>query len=245
MDEQQVQLARRMVRKSTLWVFLVFVGLSAFFGTFRSVEAGHVGVVTRLGAVNRVVNPGLAIKVPFFEGIHQMETRTQKETTVADAASKDLQSVDAEVALNYHLDGAKAVDVYQNIGTEYKDRVIAPAIQEEFKAATAHFPASDLIAKRAEVKSEVQKQLKERLAQHNIIVDDFNIVNFQFSKEFDDAIEQKTVAQQNKERAQIEAETALTEAQGQVNAQKALRDGMECSPMQQTEFRLSTFRNLQ
>ena len=105
-----------------------------------------------------------------------------------------------------------------------------PAIQEAFKATTAKFTASELIGKREAVKALAYSELKKRLGKYNIIVDDFNIVNFKFSDDFDAAIEQKTVAQQNKERASIEAQTALVQAQGQVNAQQALREGGSLTP---------------
>ena len=159
-----------------------------------------------------------------------METRTQKEQVDAAAASKDLQEVKSTIALNYHLDGAKAVVVYQSIGVEYVDRIIAPAMQEAFKATAAQFTAEELIGKREAVKQAAYSRLKERLARYNIIVDDFNIVNFEFSADFNTAIEQKQVAQQNLERAKIEANTALTQAQGQANAQKALRDNGSLTP---------------
>jgi regulator of protease activity HflC (stomatin/prohibitin superfamily) len=122
------------------------------------------------------------------------------------------------------LDGEKAVVVYQNIGIEYVDRVIAPAMQEAFKATAAQFTAEELIGKREAVKQAAYARLKERLARYNIIVDDFNIVNFDFSQDFNSAIEQKQVAQQNLERAKIEANTAITQAEGQANAQKVLKD---------------------
>jgi len=194
------------------------------------IDAGHVGVVTQFGAVNRVVTPGLIFKLPLIEGVASMETRTQKGQVEALAASKDLQEVTSTIALNFHLDGRKAVEVYQNIGTDYVDRIIAPAMQEAFKSTTSQFTASDLIGKREEVKQLAYTELRDRLTKYNIIVDDFNIVNFAFSKEFNAAIEQKTVAQQNKERAQIEAQTALIQAEGQASAQKKLKDSGSLTP---------------
>ncbi len=202
-------------------VLLLFI---IFFTAFAIVGAGHVGVVTRFGAVNRVVNPGINLKIPVIEGIALMETRTQKEQVDARAASKDLQEVQSTIALNFHLRAEKAVDVYQNIGIMYKERIIDPAIQEAFKATTAKFTASELITKREAVKQEALKHLKERLNVFNVIVDDFNIVNFDFSNEFNKSIEAKQVAQQNLERARIEAETATTQAEGQANAQAILRN---------------------
>src|SRR3989344_4146382 len=157
---------------------IIFLGFILLMSSFAIVRAGSVGVITRFGAVNRVVNPGFNLKLPIVEGITVMETRTQKEQVDAQAASKDLQEVKSTIELNYHLRAEKAVDVYQNIGPDYKIRIIDPAIQEAFKATTAKFTATELITKRELVKQEALKHLKSRLDRFNVIVDDFNIVNF-------------------------------------------------------------------
>jgi regulator of protease activity HflC (stomatin/prohibitin superfamily) len=145
-------------RQRGLGVLLIALGILAFItiipgiGAWTIVDAGHVGVVTNFGAVNRVVDPGFVLKFPLIERVYSMETRTQKEQVEALAASKDLQQVTSTIALNYHLRGEKAVYVYQNIGEDYVDRIIAPAMQEAFKSTTSQFTASDLIGKREEVK---------------------------------------------------------------------------------------------
>lgn len=209
---------------------IVLVGLILFFSCYFTVGAGQVGVVTRFGAVNRVANPGISLKFPLAESVNIMETRTQIEQVDASSASKDLQDVNAKIALNFHLRGEKAVEVYQNVGQEYKDRIIAPALQEAFKATTAQFTAADLIGKREEVKKLALTEIKIRLEKYNVIVDDLNIVNFDFSKDFNLAIEEKVKSQQKKEQAQIEAETLLIQAQGQVNAQKVLKESGGLTP---------------
>ncbi len=219
-----------------LSVLLIGLGIFAFIlfipglGIWTTVDAGHVGVVTRFGAVDYVVNPGFILKIPLIDGVYSMDTRTQKAQFEALAASKDLQEVTSTIALNFHLRGEKALNVYQNIGEDYVNIIIAPAAQEAFKSTTSQFTASDLIGKREEVKQIAYTELKDRLAKYDIVMDDFNIVNFAFSPEFNAAIEQKTVAEQNKEKAQIEAESALIQAQGQAEAQKALKDSGSLSP---------------
>lgn len=215
-----------MARINSKIIFVIIAVLFLFpaFGVWTIVSAGHVGVITRLGAVNRVVHPGFTFKIPLIESVVSMETRTQKEQVEATAASNDLQEVKSTIALNYHLNGDKAVDVYQNIGVNYRERVVDPAMQEAFKATTAQFTAEDLITKREKVREITLVELKSRLEKYNVFVDDLNIVNFDFSKEFNVAIEQKQVAQQNLERAKIEAETAKTQANGQAQAQQILRN---------------------
>lgn len=230
MDSRTDFFANIVVGGILFFLVMVFIAILPGVGIWSIVGAGNVGVVTRFGAVNRVVNPGFVFKLPLIEGVHGMETRTQIEQVEASSASKDLQEVKAKVALNFHLRGEKAVEVYQNIGQEYKERIIAPAMQEAFKATTAQFSAADLIGKRESVKVLAYDELKTRLEKYNIVVDDFNIVNFDFSGDFNASIEDKVKAQQKKEQAMIEAETLLIQAQGQSKAQAELKNSGALSP---------------
>lgn len=220
---------------STIIVSLLV--LIFFFGSFTFVGAGQVGVVTRFSAVNRVATPGLVIKLPLIESVHSMNTRIQKDQVAAQAASKDLQTVSSTIAVNYHLNGEKAVTVFQNIGENYQDTVVSPAIQESFKATTAKFTAEQLINQRESIRAGVQELLTEKLSPYHIVVDNFNIVNFDFSPEFNAAIEAKQVASQQVEtakqklaQAEVDAKTAVAKAQGQADAQKALKDSGSLSP---------------
>jgi regulator of protease activity HflC (stomatin/prohibitin superfamily) len=211
-----------------VWVVVFVVVMLAMF-SFYIVPAGSVGVVTRFGAVNRVAYPGLGVKIPFVEWVIQMDVRTQKDEVDTSAASKDLQVVTSTIAVNYHLDGKYAVEVFQNIGRRYTDIVIAPAIQNIFKATTAKFTAEQLITNREAVRIQAEEELATQLAPYHVIVENFNIVNFDFSPEFNAAIEAKQVAQQQVEtskqrlaQAQVDAQTALAQAKGQADAQAML-----------------------
>jgi regulator of protease activity HflC (stomatin/prohibitin superfamily) len=220
------------MKKSFGWMLTLVVAFCIFMVlmlTFFIVPAGSVGVVTRFGAVNRVAYPGIGIKIPLVEGVVKMDVRTQKDEVDTSAASKDLQVVTSTIAVNYHLDGKYAVDVYQNIGSNYQDIVIAPAIQNIFKATTAKYTAEQLITNRDAVRIQAEDALATQLAVYHVIVENFNIVNFDFSPEFNAAIEAKQVAQQQVEtakqklaQAQVDAQTVLAQAKGQADAQAML-----------------------
>ena len=219
-------------------VIVVVVALAVLVvGALYTVPAGYVGVVTRWGAVDRVVPPGLNVKIPLVEDVVRMDVRTRKDQVDATAASKDLQQVTSTIAVNYHLDGQYAVDVYQNVGINYQDILIAPAIQNIFKATTAGYTAEELITKREEVRLKAEASLTAQLADYHVVVENFNIVNFDFSKEFNDAIEAKQVAQQQVEtakqklaQAQVDAQTAIAQAQGQADAQARLKNAGSLTP---------------
>ena len=81
--------------------------------------------------------------------------------------------------------------------------------------------------------------LAERLVPRNIIVDEFNIVDFNFSPVFNDAIEAKQKAEQDAlkaqrdlERIKIEAEQKITEAQAEAESQRLQRETITDSLLQ-------------
>jgi prohibitin 1 len=201
--------------------FAVLLAIWFVTSVFVVVGAGQVAVVTQFGRVTgRELSPGLSVKLPWpVQAVTIFDTRVQKEQSEVDAASLDLQEVQSTIALNYHLDRNKISVIYQTVGPEFTDRLIAPAVQEAFKATTAQYSASDLLLKRAEVKGNSRTQLEDRLGKYGIVVDDLSIVNFNFSDDFNKAIETKQVAQQQAEQAQYHLEQAQKDAQAQA-AQK-------------------------
>lgn len=202
------------------------VVLVSLFGSFGTVAAGNVGVKTTFGKVVGTLQPGLYFKLPFIQNVEVMDIQTQKEEVKAvKAASQNLQTVAANVAINYHLDGSKAAEIYQNIGVNYAARVIDPAIQESVKANTAKYTAEQLITQRETVRQGIIELLTTKMHQFGIGVDAVNITNFNFSGEFTKAIETKVTAVQNAEasknklaQVQYEAEQRIAQAKGEAEA---------------------------
>src|ERR671919_1883945 len=128
------------------------------------VQAGHRGVVLYLGAVeNRVLGEGMHFIIPFAEQVIQLEVRTLKYQAEASAASNDLQEVQSVIALNYHIDPNDANAIFQQLGADYSDRIIAPTIQESVKASVAKFNAEELITKRETAKGVIADTIRNTL----------------------------------------------------------------------------------
>lgn len=190
---------------------------------FVIVGAGERVVITRLGEVSRTLEPGLHWKTPLIEAAHTFDVRIQKYETSATAYSKDIQTVETKIALNYHFNPTTVATTYSEIGSAETvlSNIIDPAIQESFKAAAAKYTAQGLIDERPVVKDEVRKALVERLVARNIVVDDFSITNFTYSDAFEAAIEAKQVAQQNALGAQNKLEQVKFEAEQKIATAKA------------------------
>lgn len=200
----------------------IILVLIVFASAYVQIPSGYVGVLTRFGKVIGERQPGVSWKAPFIESVTPMNVQVQKEQVDASAASKDLQTVTTTVALNYHLDHAQVSNVYVNLSVDYVDRVISPDIQEATKAVTAGYNAEELLSKRAQVADSMTKELIDKLQPRGIVVDQVSIVNFAFSQEFSQAIEQKQVAQQDAQRAQYTLQKAQLDAQANQVQQAAL-----------------------
>jgi regulator of protease activity HflC (stomatin/prohibitin superfamily) len=218
-------------------IFFIILAILALSQAVYTVPAGSIGIITQWGAVTRVIMPGIGMKWPIAEAVQLMSIRTQKDQVDATAASKDLQRVTSTIAVNYHLDGEHAVDVFTSVGMEYQDILLAPAIQNIFKATTAQYTAEELITKREEVRLRAEEALITQLLIYHVVVENFNIVNFDFSPEYNAAIEAKQVAQQQVEtakqrlaQAEVEAQTVIVQAQGQADAQAVLQKSGALTP---------------
>jgi prohibitin 2 len=231
----------RIVVPAIIGFILLIVVVAA---SVKIVEAGHRGVLLNFGAVDESasLNEGIHFVVPFRDNVIPLEVRTQRITENAASASNDLQDVSTQVALNYHVDPATAQILYQQIGFDYANRVIAPAIQESVKQISARFNAENLITNRETVKSEIEANIKARLAPYNIIVEALSITEFQFTEQFRRAVEAKVEAEQRAlqatndlRRIEIEAQQAEARAIGEQQANIARAEGIRQAAVLQAQ----------
>jgi len=217
----------------------ILILIMILWGSWFMVGAGKSAVVfNKLSGIKETTyGEGFHFKYPVFDKVTKFDVRTVKYEAEASSASKDLQTVHAKVALNYHIDKNAVYSLYQNIGTDYESRIINPSIQEVVKAVTAKHIAEELITKRETLKEEIKQLLSERLARSYLTLDDFSITNFDFSPEFNQAIEQKVTAEQNalKEQnnlrvVQFQAEQRIAEAKGQAEAIKVINQELSSNP---------------
>ena len=222
----------RVVIPVIIGIIVLVVVLSA---SIKIVEAGNRGVLLQFGAVDTTqsLSEGIHFVTPFRDSVISMEVRTQITKDNAASASKDLQDVTTEVALNHHVSPNSAQLVYQQLGYEYSNRVIIPAIQESVKQVTARFNAEELITQREIVKQQIEEQITNRLAIYNIVVETISITEFNFSEQFTRAVEAKVEAEQRALQAQndlvrieIEAQQAEATAVGQQQANIARAEGL-------------------
>jgi len=218
---------------------ILLVLASAAMNSIAVISAGHRGVLLTWGKVeNRILDEGISFITPFMNQVVVMSVQTEKYSTEASSASSDLQIVSTEVTVNYRIKSERVNYVYQQLSMDFEDRVIQPAVQEVVKASTAQFTAEQLITQRPMVKSVIEESLKEKLSmisENSLEVQSVSITDFDFSPQFNTAIEAKVTAEQQAlkadrdlQRIKIEAEQKIAMAQAEAKSieiqSKALRD---------------------
>jgi len=200
---------------------LVFI-----FESFTIVSPGHVGVQVTLGEVNpNSLSEGVHFVNP-ISTVRSVDVRLQRaELKNASAGTKDLQQVHTDIVVNFRLSGNKVPHIYKEFGLNVDEKVLGPAINEAFKAVTAKYNSEELITKRDEVSAAITNHISTKVAQFDITVTNVSLVNFGFSKNYQDAIEAKVTATQAKlkaeqdlERIKVEAASRIAQAEGEAKA---------------------------
>ena len=210
--------------KKPLVIGIVVAVLVVALGAFSVVvvPAGHTGVVVNLGSVQEgVLQEGLHLKVPFVTNVVVMDNRVLKTEVDSTSASKDLQNVSSTIALNYRVGKENSASLYKNVGTNFEDIIVTPAIQECVKSVTAKYTAEELITERQAVGDQMREALAEKLGPYGLDIEVFNIISFEFSEEFNAAIEAKQTAQQNALKAEQDLARIKVEAEQKVEQARA------------------------
>lgn len=215
-------------------VALIVIGVIVT-ASVQIVDAGNRGVLLHWNAVDINSPPleeGLHFVIPFQDSIVNMEVRTLKFVKSTSSASQDLQTVSTEVTVNYRPSPESVNLLFKEVGLDYQNRIIAPAVEEVVKQVTANYNAEELITKRPLVKSDIETEIAARLNTFNIITDVISITDFQFSTLFSQAIESKVEAEQKAlkaendlRRIEVEARQHEAEAVGIANANIAEAQG--------------------
>lgn len=228
-----------MERKIKLGIIISIVILILIILPFciSIIPSGNVGIKVRFGKVqNTVLEEGLHLKIPFIDSIKKMDCKTMRCEAITEGSSKDLQKIsNTNIVINYSLDKSKAKDIYKNVGSDYAQKILYPSIEDSIKQGMSRYTSDELITKRNEVSDTILTILKEKIEDKGINIEQVNIIDLSFSAEFDKAIEEKQIVEQQTQKAQYELEKAKVENETKLEKAKADAQVMQEQNTQITE----------
>lgn len=202
------------MKKLIIGISIAVIGLILLLSSATIVPAGNTGVIVKLGKVsNDTYGEGFHLKTPFVTTVVDVSNKVQLLDTEAGAVSRDLQTVNSKVAINYRLASNMSASMYQNVGLDYENILIAPAAQEAVKSCMSQYSAENLITQRDTVSEQIKDSLNTRLNDYGIFIEKFAISNMEFTADFDKAIEEKQIAEQKRLKAETEKEQRIIEAE--------------------------------
>lgn len=213
-------------------VAIVFVGILFLVGgSFYTVDQGERAVVTRLGKVVGVSDPGFHAKSPFLDDTYDISVRTVLHTwNDLPAYSRDQQAANLTLSIAWRADPGRVEEIY----TEYRDldglavRVLFPRAVQAVKVVFGGFNAATAISERARLNSETAQQIVTAIGPAPIVIESVQIENIDFSDAYEQSVEQRMLAEvevaklrQNAEREKVTAEITVTKAKAEADATRA------------------------
>jgi len=223
-----------------LFVCLLTFGFVNIAPTQVGVEVDKAGgkvVQMPLGIGYHFYNHWLTDIVPYTVSARSFPADSMKTETRNDAWSMQLktndgQNVQVDMTVVYSLNGKEVPALHQEVGPQYEDQVLLPAMRSESRIAVGQFSAEQLYD--GKIRESIQNDITQKLAASVAKYAAINIQNtyirdFQFSAEFEKAIEAKKLAAQNvevnKNQALAQEQEALrVEAEARGNKLKAIQE---------------------
>ena len=217
----------RDTKKALIYGIIGFIVIITIISSFQTIKSGEVGLKVRFGKIVKTqLNEGFNLKIPYIEDIVVVNIKVQKIELTTESSSKDLQTIETNIAVNYRIESDEASNLYRTVGNNYESTVLDPAIKESIKSTIAKYTAAEVITERSDVSAKCMEELQAKVKKYGIVIDNFNITNLSFSPEYTKAIEEKQVAEQKLSKAKLEAEAKLVEAEATKKANDLMKQSL-------------------
>ena len=220
--------------KSTFTFVIIIIVLFLLIRSARVVPAGHVGVVDLFGKVRAEALPsGLHLINP-LASVHRMSVQTSEVKETMDTPSSEGLTVHLDVSVLYHLDPAKAAEVYRSIGLNYESVVVVPNVRSSVRETTSSYEAKALYsAEREKMSTEINQHILAAIEPRGITIERMLLRDVALPPRLQQAIQEKLGAEQEASRMQFvllkekqEAERKKIEAEGISSFQKIVTEGI-------------------
>lgn len=205
---------------------VVFFIFSLIFANVYIVDQGEKAVVTNFGEISKTWSAGFHVKIPFVQSVKRYSVRVQKtvfgdEDRVLSAYSNDQQIIENySIAITWNYDPTRIEDVYKYFGTSDDESVfqtvVSPTIQQTSKTIFGQFTAQTIVQDRAKLDNALEHRIKEQLSKYPIQIISVQIIDINFSKTYENVIEQTAQKKQEIEKSRNELKRIEIETQQQV-----------------------------
>ena len=210
---------------SVVGIILIVAAIIGFMvvpQSFHTVEAGEIAVVKHLGEATKVRTAGTYFDFWLTESYDYYDAKVQNMSISTHAYSKDAQTMDITMSVQYQIDTTKAIQIANQYGSiDLLSERIEYIATEKTKATLSSYSAMNIIETRSTISPEVEEVIKKAVSDEycvNIIA--VVLTNIDFSDAFEKTVEDKMIAEQEKLKAEYEKETAIVNAEKELEVAK-------------------------
>ena len=186
--------------KGVIWaagIFIVFI-LACVFNPIKMVGAGEQAVIfNKFTSKTTVIGTGINFVMPIVNTTKKYSVKVNKsEFSSIEGLSSDSQTLALNIVVNWRLDGTKLIDIFRTIQGDIAETIMYNAVIDTSKAELGKFGIGEIAKNRETLRAAVQNELAKRLAPNGILISNVSITNVDFNENYEKAIEQKMIAEQ-------------------------------------------------
>ncbi|MBQ8374795.1 MAG: prohibitin family protein [Clostridia bacterium] len=191
-------------------------------GSIHTVEAGQVAVVKDMGEAKEVRDAGTYFDFWITRTYIYYDATVQNLDIKAGAYSKDAQTMDIEMTVQYQINGEDAVSIANKYGNlQTLENRIRSVATEKAKARLSSYSAMEIIETRSEISPQVESDIIAAIGEnYHVSINTVVLTNIDFSDAFEKIVEDKMIAEQEKLKAEYEKETAIINAEKELEVAK-------------------------
>ncbi len=216
---------KKKIGRYIVWGIVGLFAILVFFSSFYTIRSSERGVLATFGKMSdEVIGDGLHMKIPFIQTIKRVNVQQKKFDGKENSYTRDVQTSEVEYTINYDLVRENVSKLMKNVGDDYHNRIVVPFIRSAMKQSFGNFAATEIVENRDAVRREIEISLREALDSNYFMNVQFQITNIDFDDDFETAIKEKQVAEQNALKAknvtiQVEEQAKQTKIKAQAEAE--------------------------
>lgn len=213
------------VGQIALLALLALVVVITVFSSFYTIKSTERGVLSTFGKISPgVIDDGLHVKIPFIQTIKKVNVQQKKFDGKENSYTRDVQTSEVQYTINYDLVRENVNNLIKNVGDDYHNRIVVPFIRSAMKEAFGNFAATEIVENRDAVRREIESTLRRTLDSNYFLNIQFQLVDIDFDDDFENAIKEKQVAEQQALKAknvtiQIEEQAKQTKIRAEADAE--------------------------
>ena len=215
----------KQIGRYATWGVVAFIALIVIFSSFYTIKSTERGVLSTFGKMSdEVVGDGLHFKIPFIQTIKKVNIQQKKFDGKENSYTRDVQTSEVEYTINYELVRENVSKLMKNVGDDYHNRIVVPFIRSAMKESFGNFAATEIVENRDAVRREIEATLRKTLDSNYFMNIQFQLVDIDFDDDFETAIKEKQVAEQNALKAknvtiQVEEQAKQTKIKAEADAE--------------------------